>query len=1023
MKFTSEQKIEEDLINQLISGESQWIYRDDLRTEEALWANVRLILEQNNRAELKNIPLTEQEFRQVKRQLTFLNPYEAAKWLSGENGKAKVEVQREDASLGVIRLTVINRADIAGGTTVYEVINQYQSSKSETKKRDRRFDVTLLMNGLPMIHIELKNRQHPYMDGFRQIHKYIKEGAFDPIFSSTQMYVISNASDTRYIAAADYDSLNASFLSKWVDLKNRPVTNYIDFARDVLSIPQAHRMVTQYSVTDRDKEALILLRPYQIHAIEAIKDASKRHDSGYIWHTTGSGKTLTSYKVACNLLQIPNIDKTIFIVDRVDLDQQTTSSFTSYAEFDPVSIDETDNVNELIRRLSSDDRTVVVTTIQKLNHLMKRMEAEEISERNQKRYNKIKNLKVAFIVDECHRAVTPKKKRELDQYFHYALWYGFTGTPIFKKNARAEQGDLARTTEGLYGKRLHEYTVKEAINDKAVLGFQVEYKHALMKSTRDALVEEMFPDRDISYDELSDDDKVKLEKSIPNDAYENDKHRLNVIDFIVNQSRRKLGFTAEEGGKAYGAILTTSSINSAQEYYDLFKSVIAGNESVTICDKTRRILPDFPKVAITYSISENEESSIRNQEKMSEALEDYNARYKTNFKIDTIRAYNQDVNARLARKQERFKKRSEQIDIIIVVDRLLTGFDAPCISTLFIDRPPMSLQNIIQSFSRTNRLYDRNKQFGQIVTFRTPNYYEQQVKEALILYSNGGESHVLAPSWDEAVERLAEAVINLRAIARTPDDVDELDLLDLREFVKIYQKFDSALSSAMVYFDYADFDIEAELGLKEPDIEKYHGKYVNALETIRATTPDEEEDPIDLDFELYTHKIEEINYRYILALIQRFVPKDEVVQSFHFIPEERVAEVNKYISVLSEENPKLAGLMRTLWDNIQNDPEAYRGQDINDLLDNMISETIDYLVKDFSKLWALQASELRFLVDNYDPNREAQNGEAELRHTSNYEFYKANTEDPVSRLRYWRTVKAAYTEMIQNDVLPLRVRD
>ncbi|NLD08227.1 MAG: type I restriction endonuclease subunit R, partial [Xanthomonadaceae bacterium] len=571
VKFTSEQKIEEDLINQLISGESQWIYRDDLRTEEALWDNVRSILEQNNRAELKNIPLTEQEFRQVKRQLTFLNPYEAAKWLSGENGKAKVEVQREDASLGVIRLTVINRADIAGGTTVYEVINQYQSSKSETKKRDRRFDVTLLMNGLPMIHIELKNRQHPYMDGFRQIHKYIKEGAFDPIFSSTQMYVISNASDTRYIAAADYDSLNASFLSKWVDLKNRPVTNYIDFARDVLSIPQAHRMVTQYSVTDRDKEALILLRPYQIHAIEAIKDASKRHDSGYIWHTTGSGKTLTSYKVACNLLQIPNIDKTIFIVDRVDLDQQTTSSFTSYAEFDPVSIDETDNVNELIRRLSSDDRTVVVTTIQKLNHLMKRMEAEEISERNQKRYNKIKNLKVAFIVDECHRAVTPKKKRELDQYFHYALWYGFTGTPIFKENARAEQGDLARTTEGLYGKRLHEYTVKEAINDKAVLGFLVEYKHALMQSTRDALTEAMFPDRDIAYDELSDDDKIKLEKSIPNDAYENDKHRLNVIDFIVNQSRRKLGFTAEEGGKAYGAILTTSSINSAQEYYDLFK--------------------------------------------------------------------------------------------------------------------------------------------------------------------------------------------------------------------------------------------------------------------------------------------------------------------------------------------------------------------------------------------------------------------------------------------------------------------
>src|SRR5699024_1471 len=262
------------------------------------------------------------------------------------------------------------------------------------------------------------------------------------------------------------------FLTKWVDEKNSSINDYIEFANDVLSIPQAHKMVTQYTVIDDDRKSLILLRPYQIHAIESVKEASKQRESGYVWHTTGSGKTLTSYKVARNLLQIPSIQKTIFIVDRVDLDQQTTSSFTSYAENDVIDIDQTDNVSDLIKKLLSDDRTVVVTTIQKLNHVMKRFHGKE----DTKRYQKLTQLKVAFVVDECHRAVSPQKKQEIEQFFIRSLWYGFTGTPIFGENAKQTLGNLPRTTEQQYGRRLHEYTVKEAIHDKAVLGFQIEYK-------------------------------------------------------------------------------------------------------------------------------------------------------------------------------------------------------------------------------------------------------------------------------------------------------------------------------------------------------------------------------------------------------------------------------------------------------------------------------------------------------------------------------------------------------------------
>lgn len=1044
VKFTKEAKLEEDLINQLIKGESQWIYRQDLSSEEALWDNFKTILERNNRQTLKDRPLTTQEFLQIRAQLTFSSFYEAAIWLAGENGVAKVQVQREDATLGTIRLNVINRADIAGGTTVYEVINQYTSRKTDAADRHRFFDVTLLINGLPLIHIELKNRAHPFMDAFRQIKKYLKEDKFTGIFSAVQMFVVSNGTDTRYIASNSYSKINEKFLSKWVDQKNEPVTDYLSFAKAVLSIPQAHKLVTQYSVTDRENEALILLRPYQIHAIEAIKRASSQQLSGFVWHTTGSGKTLTSYKVAGNLLQIPSLDKTIFIVDRRDLDQQTTSSFASYAEFDPVSIDETDNVNDLIRKLSNDDRTVVITTIQKIDHLMKRMaEAEQdvdTSKQRQKQYAKIKGLRAAFIVDECHRAVTPSKKEEIDAVFAYALWYGFTGTPIFGKNARAEKGDLARTTAEQYssaGNRptkenpdqscLHSYTVKEAINDQAVLGFQVEYKKNFKnyEYERENILALHHPQKKIST--LS---KAELDALIPAEYFQNDAHYLKVIDSIINESIMKLGLSAENGGKAYGAMLTVPSIAIAQRYYELFKEVIAGEASVKVSERVRAILPDFPKVAITYSVSENDESSITNQEKMKASIADYNTLYGTNFKLENMRAYNQDVNNRLARKQERFHQRKEQIDIIIVVDRLLTGFDAPCISTLFIDRPPMRPQDIIQAFSRTNRLFDQKKTFGQIVTFQTPDLYEEKVNEALVLYSNGGENFVLAPTFEESSARLKEAVEALRLIAATPEKVDDLLIEEKRQFAKAYQALDRQLSAIVVYSDFKPEMLVEEFNLPNHELENYHAKYQNVLEELRKEPNDDPDiEPLDIEYDLQTHRMEEINYRYILSLIQRFMPKEDENLSADkeyavFNDPELQQKVDEYIQTLQEENPKLAGLMQQLWMQVKSNPASYRGKQVNELLEEMIDDTFTRILTAFAQKWALKPAELRFMVDHYNPYLvdEKQNGEDELQRTSDYECYKANTENPVSKLRYWRTVKEAYIKMITEDILPLRIR-
>ena len=626
-----EKVIEDKLIEQLVFGESQWTYREDLKTEEDLWQNFRYILEQNNKARLDGQPLSDAEFEQVKNQLQFSSFYKAGEWLVGENGKAMVHVQRDTEKL---HLVVMNHEHIAGGSSVYEVINQYNALKDDditTVARDRRFDVTLMINGLPMIHIELKNRQHSYMDAFYQIKKYISEGKFTGIFSAVQMFVISNGVDTKYFAAASDTELNPKFMSGWVDTENNPVADYIDFAKNVLRIPEAHEMIARYTVLDEDAKRLILLRPYQIHAIESIREASKTGKSGFVWHTTGSGKTLTSYKATRNLLMdIPAIDKAIFLIDRKDLDTQTTMAFQAYANNDLVDVDETDNVNDLKKKLKSDDRQVIVTTIQKMQILISKRLQEGTSE-----YNKIKNLKIAFVVDECHRAVTPKTKRELERFFGRSLWYGFTGTPRFAENPYPQMGDLPRTTEELYGKRLHKYTIQNAIHDNAVLGFQVE--HNGPKNITD--------ETDAS-------------------AYDNETHMLRVLDIILNKSYHKLGFQNGKG-QTYEGLLTTSSIQIAQKYYELLTKVKNGETSLEIDEKIKQVLPDFPKFAITYSVTENEEGSHVNQEKMQKSLDDYNQMFGTKYELSQIQGYNGNLNKRLARKDAKFKSRKIDYEYII----------------------------------------------------------------------------------------------------------------------------------------------------------------------------------------------------------------------------------------------------------------------------------------------------------------------------------------------------------------------
>lgn len=386
--------IEKRLIEQLCTGESQWTYRPDIRTEEQLWDNFKYILEQNNKAKLNDEPLSDSEFAKIKNDLSHASFYDAAKWLVGENGKVYVHVQRGN---DVLHLLVMNNEHVAGGTSVYEVINQYQAFGADDEEtRDRRFDVTLLINGIPMIHIELKNKNHSYMDGFRQIKKYISEGKFHGIYSNIQMFVVSNGVDTKYFSAARDTELNKKFITGWIDENNVPVCEYLDFANSVLKIPEAHEMVTKYTVLDNDKQKLLILRPYQIHAIRAMRNDSKKGISGFIWHTTGSGKTMTSYKATRNLLMdIPSIEKTIFLIDRKDLDMQTKMAFQSYADNDTIDVDDTEYVDTLIKKLSDGNRQMIVTTRQKMQTMVNKRLKEGTKE-----YERIKKLKVAFVVDD-----------------------------------------------------------------------------------------------------------------------------------------------------------------------------------------------------------------------------------------------------------------------------------------------------------------------------------------------------------------------------------------------------------------------------------------------------------------------------------------------------------------------------------------------------------------------------------------------------------------------------------------------
>lgn len=1099
-----EKEMENLLIEQLekgkFSGCNQWKYRHDINSEAKLWDNFKEKLQLNNSNVLNGVDITDVEMTRIKEfiEQNAVTPYKAAKWLSGENGVVNIPLVREDSSLGRIDLMAVNQRDIAGGRSSYEVINQYVSDKCNDRDRDRRFDVTLLINGMPMIQIELKNQDHGFMDAFRQIVKYSEEGKFRGLFGLVQMFVVSNGADTKYIAADTADKLNEKFLSGWVDEKNKPVTDYLKFARDVLSIPAAHCLVGKYRVLDNENKRIILLRPYQIHAIEKVKEASKQSKSGYVWHTTGSGKTLTSYTVTKNLFDIPSVDKAIFLIDRKDLDTQTTDAFMSYADNGELNIDSTDNVADLRKKLLNTDRQAIVTTIQKLQRLI-RFNEEDTDKKDKKGktikklkegklLKKLKECRIAFVVDECHRSVSPQAKFEIEKYFINSLWFGFTGTPRFKENKYQRYGELSQTTDMLYRNDrytstlnldgtennltscLHYYTVKEAIHDKAVLGFNIEYNSTIDFENQADELKVNIPD---DYDSTNIQDRMdleddflkayKLQNGTQNiaDIYDTDKHRNEVINHIINKAHQKFGLRNGEG-RTYEGILSVSSIKIAQRYYELFKEFIAAGKVSKI---VKQKLPDFPKIAITYSVGENEEGAQANQEMMQKSLDDYNKMFNKHYTLEGgLYGYNEDLNKRLARKNDLYLRRSEQLDLVIVVDRLLTGFDAPCLAVLFLDRPPMQPHEIIQAFSRTNRLFDKGKQHGQIVTFQTPAKYELAVNEALRLFSHGGEKDVLAPNFIQMQQIFKDKYNELKRIAPTPESLADLESIDeQKRFVRAFSGFDKALSEIRVYSEWDETRLKTEFPLFADDEEEgesdyedttvpvadistdtssqntetsennldismlsapkfkasstrdiYSGFYINCVEKIRKNKEKNKSKlEVDLDYELQNVKSDVVNYKYLIILIQAYIPSYDENEERAPI---NTAEIEKHIQTLAKDNPKLGNIILSFWNSLKSNPDSYKGKQAIEVMEQCIENVIDTEVTAFATKWCLSKDELKYFA------RQASIDSASLTTlTNDFEAYKANGGE-LSKLRYRSTIKAETRKLIEKEIYPLLKR-
>lgn len=1039
-----EAEVERRLIEVLGEGHNQWTYRPDLKSEEDLWKNLRQKITQNNLSEIGEHPISDKEFENIKTELLSKTqtPFDAARWLKGENGISRITIEREDVSLGSMSLVLYSNQDIGGGISTYEVVHQISKQKANVDSRDRRFDVTLIINGLPIVQIELKqvSAKDGVFQAFNQIKKYAEEGMFrNNIFSTLQLFVISNEQTTRYFANAMPKDMHKKFVFSWRTTDNRKVENLYEFVKQVLNIPDAHRLIANYTVVseEQDNKALMVLHPYQIHAIEALFMSAMKRESGYVWHATGSGKTLTSFVSTKLLARKPGVDRTIMLIDRKDLDNQTTSEFTKFASEFNTGISSgnaksnslivgTGSAKELSHTLLSDSNsnTVIITTRQKLEAALRYAQKQE-EQKGTQRFKKLLGQHIVFVVDECHRALSAEGMEEIKRFFPNSTWFGFTGTPIFDVNKKQAKGRLARTTRDQYGEVLHTYTIKNALDDGAVLGFQVEHEDTVEPTSLNNHIFAQLRQNE-KYAHSSDDeinmiidqmDGIEKESYLESSSFESDAHIQKVIHKIFRPDNAYTKFDFQNGRPQKSAILTTSSIHMAKRYYQAIKEMTKDPEWLTKEFAGHPIRmgrtiedPDFPRIAITYSMQENEDNSKQIQDEMIDIIKDYNSYYHTAWSIEDIERYNGDINNRLARKKAEFKVFGRQIDLVIVVDRLLTGFDAPTIQTLFVDRN-LSYANLIQAFSRTNRTYP-GKTKGLIVTFRKPYTMEQNVKEATKLYSEAQEeTNLVYPTYDESEERFKKAHKVLSTLVPNPTDIDEHSPLEIRiEFVKAFQELNNAYEALVTYDDYND-EMEKSTVLQEQvkTLEEYIGVYNTVKGSLVVEGGGDGPGPNLSEIEFYggnSIKIYDIDSAYIDQLLGTYSANNQNIRD----------EIEKALQKLKK-SEMVKDVYRAILNAIDT-KEIEAEEDILVVKRRFFTEARNKVIKEFANTWFVKEDELHLSTIQYVIGADPIPNIGGIINSKQFDKYKTVHPD-AKPLKYGPEMKRQWRKTLDEIIVPL----
>lgn len=929
MSFNNELAFESALINLLFEkGWEKNVLKN--KTEKELLQNWADILFENNRGidRLNDYPLTEGEMQQIVEQITALRtPLKLNGFINGKTIHIKRDNPDDKLHYGKeVSLKIYDRQEIAAGQSRYQIAEQPAFPTKSKMLNDRRGDLMLLINGMPVIHIELKKSGIPVSQACNQIEKYAHEGVFSGLFSLVQVFVAMTPDETVYFANPGPDGqFNKDYYFHWADFNNEPMNAWQDIASHFLSIPMAHQLIGFYTVADDTDGILKVMRSYQYYAASAIADkvaktkwADKDIYGGYIWHTTGSGKTMTSFKSAQLIANSRDADKVVFLVDRIELGTQSLLEYRNFAD-DNETVQATENTDVLISKLKSSDPadTLIVTSIQKMSNI------KNDGNMNSKDIELINDKRIVIIVDECHRSTFGDMMRDVKLTFPGALFFGFTGTPIHDENQRKMS-----TTADVFGNELHRYSIADGIRDKNVLGFdpymvptyrdkEVRKQVALIQAKASTEAEALADPKksEVYYHYMNivpmagyTDDAGQyikgIEDYVPMSQYNCDEHREMVVKDILENWERL------SHARKFHAIFATSSIPEAIEYYKLFKSKKSSLKIAALFDQN----------------IDNTEGAILKEDAVVEMLTDYNKQFGQSFTIPSYQKYKKDVSLRLAHKKPYLgidKHPEMELDLLIVVDQMLTGFDSKWVNTLYLDKL-MRYENIIQAFSRTNRLFGPDKPFGTIRYYRKPYTMKRNVENAVKLYSGDKPFGLFVSKLGQNIKSMNRVYVDISDVFQAACISNFATLPDeparKARFAALFKDFQLYLDAAKIqgftwYKDeYTLKDDDAQEVVKVALDERTYLTLVQRYKELFPVDPDPVDPPVspeDVPYDLEGY-ITEINTGLIdanymnanftkwLKQLQEGASKEEIERTLN--------ELHKSFASMSQEEQKYANL-------------------------------------------------------------------------------------------------------------------